>query len=193
MSRPAEFDRPEVLQSAMLVFWQQGYNATSVKDLTDRTGLNPGSLYGAFKSKRELFLEALDVYFGQIQAFVVRSLHSDEPPLARIRGFFYQLLRECSLDREAKGCLLVNTLLEIPADDATINQRVTKMFRYVEKEFRRVLEEARANGDLAPGKDPEALSRLLVAGIYGLRVYNQTRPSKKALKEIVDTLLSVLA
>lgn len=192
MSRPAEFDRDEVLQGAMLVFWQQGYNATSVKNLTDHTGLNPGSLYGAFKSKRALFLEALDVYFAQTKTFVARFLHTDEPPLTRIQAFFHQLLRECSLDRDGKGCLLVNTLLEIPADDATINRRVAKMFRYVETEIRRVLEEAQVRGDLAPEKDPEALARLLVAGIYGLRVYNQTRPGKKALTSIVDNLLSIL-
>lgn len=193
MGRPAEFDRREVLENAMRVFWQQGYNATSVKDLTDRTGLNPGSLYGAFKSKRALFLEALDAYFLQTQAFVTGTLNTTAPPLARIRAFFYQLVRECSLDREAKGCLLVNTLLEIPADDAVVIRHVGKMFRYVEGEFRRVLEEARARGDLDAAKDPEALARLLVAGIYGLRVYNRTRPGKKALTSIVDGLLSALS
>lgn len=192
MSRPAEFDRDEVLQHAMQVFWQQGYNATSVKDLTDATRLKPGSLYGAFKSKRQLFLEAIDVYFEQIQAFVHRTLHADAPPLVRIRNFFEQLMKECSLDRDVKGCLLVNTLLEIPAEDTQINRHVGQMFGFVETEFRKVLEEAIDKGELDPEKDPVALARLLVAGIYGLRVYNQTRPGKKALKSIVDALLSVL-
>jgi TetR/AcrR family transcriptional repressor of nem operon len=181
-----------VLHSAMLVFWRKGYHATSVKDLIQATELQPGSLYGTFKNKRTLFLDSLDAYFDSIRTMIAEILHSPAAPLLRIQRFFDRLMKDSRRDPDVKGCMLVNTLLEIPADDEEIIRRVARMFREVEREFRGVLEEAAANGDLSPDKDPKALARLLLTGIYGLRVYNKTRPDAGAMKSIVDQLLSVL-
>ncbi len=192
MARPAEFDRQEALHSAMQVFWRQGYHATSVKDLVRATQLQPGSLYGAFKNKRALFLDSLDSYFEAIRAMIDEVLHSAEPPLVRIHRFFDRLMKDARRDPDVKGCLLVNTLLEIPAEDEEIIRRVASMFREVEREFRGVLQEALERGDLSPEKDPKALARLLLTGIYGLRVYNKTRPDASAMRSIVAALLSVL-
>ncbi len=62
MARPREFDRDEVLDKAIEVFWTQGYDGTSVQDLVDAMGIQRGSLYAAFGDKHQLFLEALDRY-----------------------------------------------------------------------------------------------------------------------------------
>lgn len=192
MGRPAEFDRQEALHSAMQVFWRQGFHATSIKDLVQATQLQPGSLYGAFKSKRALFLDSLDAYFEAIRSMIDQVLHSSEPPLRRIHRFFDVLLREARADPEVKGCMLVNTLLEIPAEDEEIIGCVALMFREVEQEFCAVLREAKQRGDLSSEHDPKALARLLLTGIYGLRVYNKTRADAGALRGIVNQLLSVL-
>lgn len=193
MARPAEFDRDQALRDSMMVFWRRGYKAASIKELTDATRLQPGSLYGAFRSKRALFLLALDNYFAQQQAFVSGILlTSNSPPLQRIRLFFDELLRESTTDKERKGCLLVNTLLETPAKDAEINRRVTRMLLAVEDLLRGVLEEAAAEGSLPPHKQPAILAKVLVNGIFGLRVYSKMRPGAAELRRTVDGLLSVL-
>ncbi|MDH3970432.1 MAG: TetR/AcrR family transcriptional regulator, partial [Rhodospirillales bacterium] len=62
MARPKSFDREEVLERAMAVFWRKGYAATSVRDLVEATGLNPGSLYDTFDDKHGLFLESVTLY-----------------------------------------------------------------------------------------------------------------------------------
>jgi len=59
MARPREFDLNEALQAAMLLFWERGYEATSIDDLLQQMGINRASLYGTFGQKRELFLKAL--------------------------------------------------------------------------------------------------------------------------------------
>ncbi|MBI1425661.1 MAG: TetR family transcriptional regulator [Gammaproteobacteria bacterium] len=192
MPRTIEFDKQETLRRAMGVFWRQGYNATSIKDLTLATRLQPGSLYGAFHNKRSLFIAALDAYFLDIRQRIQDCLHNGQAPLTRLRGFFDRLIEEAVCDPDKKGCLLVNTLLEMPAEDTEINSLVSKMFAEVEKEFARVLEEARQRGDLADDKNPAALAQLLVAGIYGLRVYHKTQPRTSALREIVDGLFAAL-
>lgn len=192
MPRPIDFDRDDVLRRAMTVFWRQGYSATSIKDLTAATELQPGSLYGTFQNKRSLFLAALEAYFGATRERIRGCLEADGSPLARLRGFFDMLIQEAIEDPEKKGCLLVNTLLEMPADDTEINQRVSAMFSEVESEFDRVLHEAQAQGEISEDKDPAALARMLVAGIYGLRVYHKTRPDAVTLGEIVDNLFTAI-
>lgn len=193
MARPIEFDRNQVLHDAMMLFWRQGYNATSLKDLTNVTHLQPGSLYGAFDNKRALFQQALERYFNELEEFAVSVLQSpDKPPLTRIRLFFETLLQQSSQDQDKKGCLLVNTLLEIPTDDQEIKQRVTQMLQVIENTFQTALEEAVANGELSPQKQPAVLAKVLITGIFGLHTYNRTQPTVAELQQIIDELLSVL-
>lgn len=192
MARPQEFDHEEVLQNAMRLFWRQGFEATSIKDLTEATKLQPGSLYAAFKSKRNLFLLSLDEYFADLLAGVTQLMQADSPPLKRIEQFFNELIKESAHDKELKGCLLVNTLLEIPADDEEINNRVASMLQTIEQQFRSVLEQAQASGELAEDKDPAALASTLISGVFGMRVYNRMNKGKKGLNAIVDNLLSLL-
>jgi len=193
MARPQAFDSQQVLADAMQLFWRQGYASTSIKSLTEVTQLQPGSLYAAFKNKRQLFLQALDHYFDELQIGITALLGSSAPPLDRIRGFFDHLLQQTQDDCDMKGCMLVNTLLEIPPDDIEINQRVAGMLQQIEKEFCRVLQQAQDEGTLAADKNPAALAQLLMTGILGLRVYNRMQTNPADLKGIVENLLSAVS
>ena len=193
MARPQKFDQQQVLAKAMLLFWRQGYANTSIKELTETTRLKPGSLYGAFKNKRTLFLQVLDHYFSSLDQEVAVLLNGDTPPLDRIRKFFDHLLDQAQKDDEAKGCLLVNTLLEIPPDDAEISQRVSEMLLHIEGRFCQLLLQAQNDGELAKDRNPETLASLLITGIFGLRIYDRVQSNPEAKKAVVDALLSVLS
>lgn len=192
MARPTQYDRDQALEASMQVFWRKGYNATSVKDLMDATGLQPGSLYGAFGNKHTLFLNTLEFYFTK-QLTAVRSIlhNEDAPPLERIRKFFDELLRESSGDREKKGCLLINTLLEAPLDDES-GRMAARMLRSVEKSLCAVLDEAVRDGYLGPGKEAALLAKILINGIFGLRVSSKMRAGSAETRRVVDGLLSLL-
>lgn len=192
MARPIEFDRGDVLRKAIGVFWQKGYGGTSVKDLVEATGLQPGSLYAAFGDKRGLFLAALDGYFEDMKHMIISILHTGQPAMVRIESFFDRLVCDSVADGHRKGCLLVNTLLEIPVHDREINSRLQAMFGLVENEFRGVLKEHIDSGEFDVKQSPEELARFLLVGIYGLRVFNKTQPDVVALESIVDNLLFVL-
>ena len=192
VARPIEFNREEVLRKAIGVFWQKGYSGTSIKNLVEATGLQPGSIYSAFGDKRGLFLAAIDGYFEDMKCMIFTLLHTNLPPIVRIETFFNRLVTDSVTDEHRKGCFLVNTLLEIPVDDQEINSRLQAMFGLVENEFRDVLKEHIASGRFDGNQSPEELARFLVVGIYGLRVFNKTQPDILALKSIVDNLLSVL-
>lgn len=192
MARPQAFNKEIVLDSAMQLFWLKGFTNTSVKDLTEVTKLQPGSIYGAFKNKRNLFLMSLDYYFENLYASASCILRSDEAPLKRIRLFFDHLLSQKDEDKSLKSCLLVNTLLEIPPDDKEINSRVSSMFMKIETEFCEVLTLAQQQGVLISGGSPEMLAKMLMSGIFGLQVYNRMKPDHDALVQIVNNLLANL-
>ena len=192
MARPIEFDRDDVLRKAIGIFWQKGYSATSIKNLVEATGLQPGSLYSAFGDKRGLFLAAIDGYFEDMKRMIFTMLHTDQTAIVRIETFFNRLISDSVADEHRKGCLLVNTLLEIPVQDREINSRLQAMFGEVENEFKGVLKEHIQSGEFDSKQSPEDLARFLVAGIYGLRVFSKTQPDISALKAIVDNLLSVV-
>lgn len=192
MARPIEFDHEDVLRKVIEVFWQKGYSGTSIRNLVEATGLQPGSLYSAFGDKRGLFLAAIDGYFEEMKRMIFTMLHTDQSAIVRIETFFNRLVSDSVADEHRKGCLLVNTLLEIPVQDKEINFRLQAMFGEVENEFRGVLKEHIESGEFDSKQSPEDLARFLVAGIYGLRVFNKTQPDISALKSIVDNLLFVL-
>jgi len=192
MARPQEFEYDQVLNSAMQLFWRKGYMSTSIKDLTEVTNLQPGSLYGTFKNKRSLFLQSLDFYFLNLYTSINNILHSNKAPLERIYSFFDYFITQAESDNDRKSCLLVNTLLEIPAEDEEINILVREMFNKIENEFSNVLLEAQDKGDLKKETDTDALAKMLMSGIFGLQVYNKMQPDQQGLKKIIHNLLSIL-
>jgi TetR/AcrR family transcriptional repressor of nem operon len=192
MARPIEFDRNQVLQKAIPLFWLKGYQATSIKNLVDATGLQPGSLYSAFGDKRGLFLAALDAYFEGLKQHLFGLLRGNNPPIERLEAFFQQLVQESYCDPDRKGCLLINTLSEIPVQDTEINTHLQKMFAEVELELKAILVEYQALNPLSGQQNPGKLAKFLMTGIFGLRLFNKTQPDAASLHAIVAMLMSVV-
>jgi len=192
MPRPREFDSNQVLDSAMQVFWSRGYDGTTVRDLVDATGLQPGSLYGAFDSKRKLFQLSLRRYEQRIDGHVVRLLQPGVAPLDSIREFFDFLLGEFGNDESKRGCLMINTLLQVPSADEEVSRQVIRMSAKLETAFRSLLLEAQALGHLSKGNSPDVLASSLLSVIFGLRVFNKTNPRPETLREVADAFLDCL-
>ena len=105
--RPREFDRDEVLERAINLFWSRGYEATSVSDLTEAMGITPPSLYSAFGDKKRLFLEAVDRYQAGPGAFAQRAL-AEEPTAERaIQSLFTGAIETFCDPKQPKGCMVV--------------------------------------------------------------------------------------
>jgi TetR/AcrR family transcriptional repressor of nem operon len=192
MARPAEFEREAVLKEAMHVFWRKGYNTTSIKDIVDATDIQPGSLYWAFGNKQKLFLAALECYRQEIQDLVNATLKADLPPLARIEQFFHGLVAHTSTNGKNNSCLLINTLLEAAEDDQEIRAVVSQTFTQLEAGFAQVLTLAQQQGAIAAHKNPQDLAKLLIVGMFGLRVYSKNNPSPQVANTIIATLMSAL-
>jgi len=192
MARPTRFTREDVLEKAMQAFWSEGYNATGMADLVTITDLRPGSLYGSFKSTRDLFRAPLDHYGEHSVAKIEQALNASDSPLTDIRGFFLEQARDAAGDNGKRSCFLVNTVLELARRDNEIREQINVYFKQIEALFRRRLKQAQACGELGADKDPKTLAAFLLNNIWGLRVLGGTAPSLRRAQDIVKLVLSVL-
>ena len=192
MPRTVEFERDAVLESAMQQFWKNGYQATSMRDISACTGLQPGSIYSAFRNKRSIFIDTLERYFKQRLEFIVASFSTDEPALVRFRNFFDLIIKSSLSQDGRKGCLMVNTILEISDNDSEIKGRINEVFQEIELIFKQALDDAKTEGILPKDKDVDGLAKLIITTIHGIRVLNKTRPEKDTLDAIFNSLMSAI-
>lgn len=192
MARPAEFERNDVLNKAMDVFWRTGYTGTSITDLVQATNLKPGSLYGAFKSKRDLFIEVIDTYSQRRVRNIREALACYEHPIEAIHSFFDHFVEDLKKDEIGRGCLMVNTMLELATEDSEIRERITHYLHDAEAAFAEVLTKAQQIGEMPVEQCPSATAKYLMANIWGMRVLSSTRPDPESYQQIVRNTLTIL-
>src|SRR5690606_37289949 len=125
MGRPREFDETEVLVAAINCFWDRGYEATSIRELADKMGLTGASLYNAFGDKRNLYRRALKHYIETTFAERVQRLEGTLAPFDAIGAFFAEIIERSLNDKRRKGCMLVNSALEVAPQDPEFRKIVT--------------------------------------------------------------------
>ena len=191
MGRPREFDETAALNAAMECFWRDGYEATSVRDLAARMGITGASLYNAFGDKRSLFAEVLERYAERSTRERIIRLETNLPPKQAVGAFLGEIV-ERSLDGDRRGCLLVNTALEVAPHDPELQAAVAVRLGEIEAFFRRAITAAQADGSVPPDRDPSDLARLLLGVTLGLRVLARSKPERELLEGIVRPALSLL-
>jgi TetR/AcrR family transcriptional repressor of nem operon len=191
MARPREFDEGQVLAAVIQCFWNRGYEATSVKDLIDETGITAASLYNAFGDKRTLFRTALDHY---VEGSVGERIRRCDalPPRDAIETFFRDILHRSLNDVDHKGCLLVNSALEIAPHDPEFQEVIASVLHRIEKFFLKCVKSGQADGTISRLVPAENLARHLLAVLMGVRVLARVRPERKLLEGVVAPALALL-
>ena len=191
MARPREFEEDSVLDAAVECFWSRGYEATSVRDLIERTGLTGASLYNAFGDKRSLYHKALEHYVAG--SILSRMRQCEElPPSEAITVFFAEILRRSLGDRQHKGCMLVNATLDVTPQDPKFQAIVTGVLTRIEQFFLDALKAGQANGTITLSSPAADLARHLLGVLMGVRVLARARPERALLEGIVATALALL-
>lgn len=187
MGRQKEFDQSFVLEQAMDIFWEHGFEATSVRGLCNAMALNSGSLYGAFSDKRTLFLAALDHYIDTISREAAERINNETSGLAGIRAFFDFMIDAIQSGKRRWGCLVTNSVAEMAYCDPEIATRAQRQLKRLERSFAQALERARVNGEIAPSPGAAAF---LVCMVQGVNILAKTKPSRKMLQQVVDVGLA---
>lgn len=191
MARTKEFDPDVALQRAMELFWQRGYEATSMADLVEHLGIGRASIYATFGGKRELYLKAYDRYLEGGVDFV-GLLSQPGPVLPAVRDLVERYADQAAHDNDHRGCLVVNTAVEMVPHDQELTRRVEANWAFIETTLTTALARARAQGELAPDKDPRALARFLLTVLQGLRVVGKGSSDPARLRDTAEQALSVL-
>jgi TetR/AcrR family transcriptional repressor of nem operon len=176
----------------MQIFWEKGYEATSIEDLLARMKIQRGSLYDTFKDKRSLFKEAILLYRQEIVAKRIEAIDSAPTGVAGIERFFSILIDHLITNRKTPGCLNTNTAAELGGTDPEFSRMIGEGMVRWEETFLRVLKRARKDGSLKNLGDLRPLAKLLICLVQGLNIVGKVYPDREHLEATVRAGLSIL-
>ncbi|WP_316825494.1 TetR/AcrR family transcriptional regulator [Pedobacter miscanthi] len=192
MARTKDFDEKEVLQKAVYLFWDKGFNGTSMQDLVDGLGISRSSLYDTFGDKYQLYLKALESYknsHGNILATLDTASCS-----ARVA--VTQLLRTAANEllnsEQPLGCFMVNASTELASRDVRVNRLVSQTEKQLEEAFLKVIEKGQADGEISKDKDALTMARFLNNTVKGLQVSARSTGGRKFFEDIIGVAVTIL-
>jgi TetR/AcrR family transcriptional regulator, transcriptional repressor for nem operon len=190
MPRKLEFDRDAALTAAADVFWRQGYEATSIDDLTAHLGIGRASLYNSFADKRALLTEVVDRY----QQDARESLAQYVARPGRGRAIIAAMLNDFSQPRAEgpQGCMCLNLGLELGADDAALREQVAAGLNRVTDTFFTLIRRGQADGSIAKTANAKQLAEGLMGAVVSLNALKRLKMPVSHLKSVVDTQMSLL-
>lgn len=191
MARPREFDEEAVLALAVEHFWEHGYEATSIRDLAQIMGLTGASIYNAFGDKRSLYRRALDFYVERSFGDRVGRFEG-RPSRDAIAAFFNEIITRSLEDEKRKGCMLVNSALEVAPHDPEFQRVVAGVLVQVEAFFRRCVARGQADGSIGRSQTADDMARMLLGMLLGIRVLARTRPERSLLEGLVRPAFALL-
>jgi AcrR family transcriptional regulator len=186
--RPRSFDADEALDTALEMFWQHGYEGTSVAMLTEAMGINMPSLYAAFGNKEELFKKVLDRYIEEPASYLPNALKA---PTAReaAETLFDGAVNMVMNRSHPDGCLLVQGALSAGPTAEPVRIELARRRGRAEAAIRKRFERAQAEGELAHEVDVAKLARFVMTVIWGMSVQAASGATRQQLKDIGDTAM----
>ena len=180
--RPRAYEPGAALSAATAAFWRAGYAGTSLDALSEATGMNRPSLYGAFGDKRALYLAALQRYIEEARTAMDAALAPPRPLREGLRRVFDLALKlYYPADETPRGCLLVGTAATEAVHDEDIRAALNAGLRRFDQSFENRLRQAVADGELPPGADAAALSRLASAVLHSLALRSRAGDRRSEL------------
>ena len=180
--RPRAYDPDDALERATLAFWQAGFLATSLDALSEATGMNRPSLYGAFGDKRALYLAALQRYVEAGKEAMEAALNGGHPLREALKRVYDTALKMYYPPQAApRGCFLIGTAAAEAVGDDAVRAALNNGLREFDRGFERRFQRAIASGELPLGTDAVMLSRLASALLHTLAVRSRAGDKRSEL------------
>jgi TetR/AcrR family transcriptional regulator, copper-responsive repressor len=191
--KPRAFDPGVALVQAVDAFWDAGFAATSLDDLTEATGMNRPSLYGAFGDKQAIYRKALDVYCERTRAAFAAVFASDEPLRDALRKVYDTAIAiYLSGDNGPRGCFIIGTAVAQAVTDPDIRAALADVLREMDGAFRARISRAQRSGELSADADPAKLAKVAAATLYSLTIHARAGLGRPALDAIADAAIDVI-
>jgi AcrR family transcriptional regulator len=191
--RPRAYEPDVALGKALDLFRTQGFAATSLDDLSEATGMNRPSLYGAFGDKRELYIKSYQRYREEARASMVEIFRQEMPVRLRLERIFASALN-IYLSGEAgpRGCFTVVTAASEAVGDPDIRAMVLDGLNELDKAFASCFRRAKEKGELPESANPVVLAQIASATVHSIAIRSRARVSRKELEAIVNGAIDVM-
>lgn len=190
--RPLTFDPDQAVHSAMQVFWSSGYASASTRDLLAAMGLSRSSLYQAFGSKEQLFVDALGRYRENLLGRLHRRLNAALTATEFLEGLFLETARDAGSDRAALGCLIFNSATELGQRDDPAAAEARRSVAAITALFREAVVRGQLEGDIGGRQDADTLATYLTLGMAGLRTLLKSGADRTQVDSAAQLILRTL-
>jgi AcrR family transcriptional regulator len=194
MARPRKFDEAQVVEASRDLFWDQGYAATSIDDLSAATGLGRGSFYKAFGDKRSMFLRSLELYCAEALDGIRAELRNpDLSAYDRLVEHVWAAAADIVSDTDRRGCLLAKSAAELSSTDPVVAKQVKRTLDGWLRELTATISAAQADGDIPPDTDAKSMASLLLAVLRGMEALRKGGASAATIKLAAEQAVALLA
>lgn len=183
----------QTLEKATRLFWEKGYEATSVADLAGGTGLHRAAIYGEFGSKRRLFGALLQRYREQVAEIMMAPIAGEDASLAEVERFFAELGRAAVGPEGRRGCLLVLSAAETAPHLASVARIVEAYLDDLRTRFSRALANAQRRDELAGDVNCAATADYMAGAVLGLMTLARSPAPRSAVRNYVAGVLAFLS
>jgi AcrR family transcriptional regulator len=191
--RPRAYEPEIALGKALDLFRRQGFAATSLDDLSEATGMNRPSLYGAFGDKRELYIKSYQRYREEARASMVEIFREEMPVRQRLERIYACALNiYLSGETGPRGCFTVVTAASEAVSDPDIRAMVLDGLSELDKAFTNCFRRAREKGELPQSADPAVLAQVASSTVHSIAIRSRARVSRKDLEAIVRGAIDVM-
>ena len=191
MTGKKAFVPEQALEAAMNLFWKQGYEASSIEDIVQSTGLGRGSLYDTFGDKHALYVAALQRYLTKIPVDITSYEQPERSLTETLEDYFQYWIEALLADSDRRGCFLVNATMEMAPHDTEISHITQSAFQVLEEKFYRLLINAQVRGELPWTYDPHRGAHFLSGILVSIRVLARAKQDRSVLQDVVKTAVSV--
>ncbi|PVP84986.1 TetR family transcriptional regulator [Salmonella enterica subsp. enterica serovar Javiana] len=190
--RPKVFDREAALDKAMTLFWQHGYEATSLADLVEATGAKAPTLYAEFTNKEGLFRAVLDRYITRFASKHEAQLFCEEKSVESALEDYFTEIAACftSTDTPA-GCLIINTSATLAASSRDIARTVKSRHAMQEQTLIQFLRQRQERGEIPAHCNPQALAEYINCILQGMSISAREGATFEQLMQITRTTLRI--
>lgn len=189
--RPRSFDEEQVLDAALDVFWAQGYEGTSLVDLMAATGLHKASLYGAFGTKRGLYMRVLDRYLTNFATAFAEHVAEAPDPVAAVGAYFDHALGLCA-EPDFRGCFKVNAQVEFACNDDELAQRFADHDATMRATLASAISRGQESGTFRSDKSMEELAQYLLTFSAGVFARARGGLAAREARALADTAIDAL-
>jgi TetR/AcrR family transcriptional repressor of nem operon len=189
MGRTSKFDRKAAVETCMQEIWRNGYEACSVKAISEKLGITRSSFYNAFGSREALFIEVLECYSSQTPDKVLGDVKSGTSIKLLLTGFFMDVCRDRTSDPEARGCLAVNCVAELVGVDKTLGPVMGNVVLGSLQRFKNLLELAASQKEIVDDGELHHKALALQNLLVGLSLMAKVIHSQHELEAVVKHTL----